>query len=195
MALARSGDALQSLTEEIVSNGGSAEFKVCDLANTSALGKMIEEIATSNGRLDVLVNNAGITKDGLILRMSDEDFEEVLNINLRAVFTACRAAARPMMRARYGRIVNIGSISGVTGNPGQANYAASKAAVIGLTKTIAKELGGKGITANVVAPGFIRTEMTNALGPGLEEEVAPRTAVKRLGEVEDVASAVSLGGL
>ena len=191
VALARSTDALESLAEEITSNGGSAEYKTCDISDTTALGELIEEIATTNGRLDVLVNNAGITRDGLILRMSDEEFEEVLNVNLRAIFVTCRAAARPMMRARYGRIVNIGSVSGVTGNPGQANYSAAKAGVIGLTKTIAKELGSKGITANVVAPGFIRTDMTNALGPALEEELAPRTAVKRLGEVEDIASAVS----
>ena len=191
VALARSTDALESLAEEITSNGGSAEYRTCDISDTTALGELIEEIATANGRLDVLVNNAGITRDGLILRMSEEEFEEVLNVNLRAIFVTCRAAARPMMRARYGRIVNIGSVSGVTGNPGQANYSAAKAGVIGLTKTIAKELGSKGITANVVAPGFIRTDMTNALGPGLEEELAPRTAVKRLGEVEDIASAVS----
>ena len=191
VALARSTDALESLAEEITSNGGSAEYRTCDISDTTALGELIEEIATANGRLDVLVNNAGITRDGLILRMSDEEFEEVLNVNLRAIFVSCRAAARPMMRARYGRIVNIGSVSGVTGNPGQANYSAAKAGVIGLTKTIAKELGSKGITANVVAPGFIRTDMTNALGPALEEELAPRTAVKRLGEVEDIASAVS----
>ena len=191
VALARSAAALESLVQEISSAGGSAEFRVCDLGDTTALGELVEEIATSSGRIDVLVNNAGITRDGLILRMSDEDFDQVLNIKLRAVGNSCRAAARPMMRARYGRIVNIGSVSGITGNPGQANYAAAKAGVIGRTKTIAKELGGKGITANVVAPGFIKTEMTTSLGPNLEEEVAPRTAVKRLGEVEDVASAVS----
>ena len=127
VALARSADALESLVQEISSAGGSAEFRVCDLGDTTALGELVEEIATSSGRIDVLVNNAGITRDGLILRMSDEDFDQVLNINLRAVFTSCRAAARPMMRARYGRIVNIGSVSGITGNPGQANYAALRA--------------------------------------------------------------------
>jgi 3-oxoacyl-[acyl-carrier protein] reductase len=191
VGLARSADALESLVEEISTAGGSAEFRICDIGDTTALGELIEEIASANGRIDVLVNNAGITRDGLILRMSDADFDEVINVNLRAVFAACRAASRPMMRARYGRIVNIGSVSGITGNPGQANYAAAKAGVIGLTKTIAKELGGKGITANVIAPGFIKTEMTNALGTSLEEEVVPRTAVKRLGEARDIASAVS----
>ncbi len=191
VALARSEDPLKSLVEEITSAGGTAEFKLCDVSSGGALGEAVEEISTTHERLDVLVNNAGITRDGLILRMSDEDFDDVINVNLKAVFTACRAAARPMMRGRYGRIVNIGSVSGVTGNPGQANYSAAKAGLAGLTKSIAKELGGKGITANIIAPGFIRTEMTNALGPALEQEIVPRIAVKRLGEVEDIASAVS----
>jgi 3-oxoacyl-[acyl-carrier protein] reductase len=171
--------------------GGSAEFRTCDISNTTALGDLIEEVASNNGRLDVLVNNAGITRDGLLLRMSDEDFDDVITVNLKAAFVACRAAARPMMRGRYGRIVNIGSVSGLTGIAGQANYAAAKAGLVGLTKSIAKELGGKGITANVVAPGFIKTDMTEGLGADLEAEIAPRTAVKRLGEVQDVASAVS----
>jgi 3-oxoacyl-[acyl-carrier protein] reductase len=191
VALARSEDPLKSLVEEITSAGGTAEFKLCDVSSGGELGEAVEEISTTHERLDVLVNNAGITRDGLILRMSDEDFDDVINVNLKAVFTACRAAARPMMRGRYGRIVNIGSVSGVTGNPGQANYSAAKAGLAGLTKSIAKELGGKGITANIIAPGFIRTEMTNALGPALEQEIVPRIAVKRLGEVEDIASAVS----
>lgn len=191
VALARSADPLESLVKEITSAGGTAEFKVCDISSDGALGEAVEEISTKHGRLDVLVNNAGITRDGLILRMSDEDFDDVINVNLKAVFTACRAAARPMMRGRYGRIVNIGSVSGITGNPGQTNYSAAKAALTGLTKSIAKELGGKGVTANIVAPGFIRTDMTDALGPALEQEIVPRIAVKRLGEVEDIASAVS----
>lgn len=191
VAVARSADALQALVEEIVSVGGSAEFRTCDISNTTALGDLIEEVASNNGRLDVLVNNAGITRDGLLLRMSDEDFDDVITVNLKAAFVACRAAARPMMRGRYGRIVNIGSVSGLTGIAGQANYAAAKAGLVGLTKSIAKELGGKGITANVVAPGFIKTDMTEGLGADLEAEIAPRTAVKRLGEVQDVASAVS----
>jgi 3-oxoacyl-[acyl-carrier protein] reductase len=191
VAVARSADALESLVEEVASHGHSAEFRTCDVSKTETLGELIEEIASTNGRLDVLVNNAGITRDGLILRMSDEDFDDVIGVNLKAAFVACRAAARPMMRGRYGRIVNIGSVSGLTGNPGQANYAAAKAGLVGLTKSIAKELGGKGITANVIAPGFIKTDMTEALGAAIEAEIAPRTAVKRIGEVSDIAAAVS----
>jgi 3-oxoacyl-[acyl-carrier protein] reductase len=137
------------------------------------------------------VNNAGITRDGLILRMSDEDFDAVITTNLRAAFRLCRAAARPMMRGRWGRMINIGSVVGVMGNPGQANYAAAKAGLIGMTKSIGKELGGKGITANVVAPGFIGTDMTNALPEQLVKEAVAKLPLKRLGLPEEIAHAVS----
>jgi 3-oxoacyl-[acyl-carrier protein] reductase len=137
------------------------------------------------------VNNAGITKDGLVMRMSDEDFDDVLNVNLRSAFIASRHVSRPMMRARFGRIINIGSVSGLMGNPGQTNYAASKAAMVGMSKSMAKELGSKGVTVNVVAPGFIKTDMTEMLGDELMKEVAPRIPVRRLGEPEEIANAVS----
>ena len=120
------------------------------------------DAAERHGRFDILVNNAGITRDDLLLRMSDEAWDEVIHVNLRSAFVACRAAVRPMMRGRFGRIINVGSVSGVMGNPGQANYAAAKAGMIGFTKTIGKEFAGKGVTANVVAPGFIATDMTDA---------------------------------
>ena len=191
MAIARSADPLETLVEEIREAGGKAEFRVCDIGQGNALGELVEEVAETAGRLDVLVNNAGITRDGLLLRMSDADFDDVINVNLRSTFVACRAAARPMMKVRYGRIINIGSVSGITGNPGQANYSAAKAGLIGLTKTVAKELGGKGITANVVAPGFIKTEMTEALIPHLEQEMTKRIATRRLGETSDISAAVS----
>ena len=123
--------------------------------------------------------------------MDDEDFDHVLHVNLRSAFVSCRAAARPMMRGRFGRIINIGSVSGLMGNPGQVNYAASKAALVGMTKSLAKELGSKGITANVVAPGFIQTDMSAALGDALKDEIAPRIPLRRLGEPEEIASAVS----
>ena len=163
----------------------------CDVGDGAALATAIEEVAERHGRLDIMVNNAGITRDGLILRMSDEDFDDVLRINLRSAFVACRTAARPMMRGRFGRIVNIGSVSGIMGNAGQANYAAAKAGLIGLTKSIAKELGGKGLTANVIAPGFIESDMTSALPAALREAVLPAIPLKRFGTGNDIAAAVS----
>ncbi len=191
VAVARSEDPLASLVEEIGEAGGSAEFRTCDVGAGNALGQLVEEIAETSGRLDVLVNNAGITRDGLLLRMSDEDFDDVISVNLRSIFSACRAAARPMMKGRFGRIVNVGSVSGISGNPGQANYAAAKAGLIGFTKSIAKELGAKGVTANVVAPGFVRTDMTESIVAGHEAEMAKRITVRRLGEPEDIAAAVA----
>lgn len=189
--VARSADALDTLRAEIESAGGSASVATCDLADGTAVNDLIESVVSDEGRLDILVNNAGITRDGLMLRMSDEDFDEVLNVNLRSVFIACRAAARPMMRGRFGRMINISSVTGLIGNPGQANYAAAKAGIIGMTKTIAKEFASKGVTANVVAPGFIQTEMTEALGSAVLEEAAKRIPLKRLGQGEDIAHAVS----
>ncbi len=191
VAVARSAEPLASLVEEITGNGGSAEFRTCDVGQGNALGELIEQVSETSGRLDVLVNNAGITRDGLLLRMSDEDFDQVINVNLRSIFSACRAAARPMMKGRYGRIVNVGSVSGISGNAGQANYAAAKAGLIGFTKSIAKELGGKGVTANVIAPGFVRTDMTESLLSSIEDEMTKRITVRRLGEPEDIAAAAS----
>jgi 3-oxoacyl-[acyl-carrier protein] reductase len=152
---------------------------------------MVEKVAEMHGRLDVLVNNAGITKDGLFLRMDDEDFDSVIATNLKGPFAATRAAARFVMRSKSGRIVNIGSVSGVVGNPGQANYAASKAGVIGLTKTVAKELAGKGVTCNVVAPGFISTEMTDVLNDKIKEGAKALIPLRRFGEPREIAAAVA----
>jgi 3-oxoacyl-[acyl-carrier protein] reductase len=160
------------------------------MSDGQAVQRMVEEVAEKHGRLDVLVNNAGITKDGLLMRMSDADWDEVQNVNLRSVFIACRAAARPMLRGKFGRIVNIGSVSGVSGNKGQANYSAAKAGLIGLTLSVAKELGAKGITANVVAPGFVETDMTAFLGEDDKKQVASHITVGRLGVPEDIAAAV-----
>ena len=141
----------------------AAEACPCDIGDGEALAKAVTDAAERHGRFDILVNNAGITRDDLLLRMSDDAWDEVIHVNLRSAFVACRAAVRPMMRGRFGRIINVGSVSGVMGNPGQANYAAAKAGMIGFTKTIGKEFAGKGVTANVVAPGFIATDMTDAL--------------------------------
>jgi 3-oxoacyl-[acyl-carrier protein] reductase len=191
VAVARNAAQLESLVSEIAADGGSAEARTCDLSDGAAVQKLVEDVAEAHGRLDILVNNAGITKDGLLMRMSDADFDEVLNVNLRSVFIACRAAARPMLRGKFGRVVNIGSVSGVEGNKGQVNYAAAKAGVIGLTKSVAKELGSKGVTANVVAPGFIETDMTAFLGPDDKKKVCEHITVGRLGVPEDIAAAVS----
>lgn len=191
VALARSMDKLNSVVDAIKADGGSAEAHSCDIANSAALAELIEKVADSHGRLDVIVNNAGITKDGLFLRMSDEDFQTVIDTNLKSAFVSCRAAARYLMRSKSGRVINIGSVSGVAGNAGQANYAASKAGLIGMTKSIAKELAGKGVTCNVVAPGFIQTDMTDVLPPQVKEKVLPMIPLKRFGVAEEIATAVA----
>ncbi|MFT3786858.1 MAG: 3-oxoacyl-[acyl-carrier-protein] reductase [Tepidisphaeraceae bacterium] len=189
--VARSLDKLNAVVEAIKSAGGSAEAHTCDIADATGLAACIEKIADAHGRLDVIVNNAGITKDGLFLRMSDEDFDTVLDTNLKSAFVACRAASRYVMRSKTGRVINIGSVSGVAGNAGQANYAASKAGLIGLTKSIAKELAGKGVTCNVIAPGFIQTDMTDVLPPQVKEKVLPLIPLKRFGVADEIAHAVS----
>jgi 3-oxoacyl-[acyl-carrier protein] reductase len=189
--VSRSEGPLNDLRHQIESAGGKASVRAVDVADSAAFAKCIEEIAGSLGRLDILVNNAGITKDGLILRMSDEDWASVIQTNLTSAFVAVRAAARAMMKGKFGRIVNIASTSGVVGNAGQANYAAAKAGLIGLSKTIARELGGKGVTCNVIAPGFIETDMTKDLPPEIKDGVLKMMAVKRLGTGEDIAAAVA----
>ncbi|MEY3022510.1 MAG: 3-oxoacyl-[acyl-carrier-protein] reductase FabG [Planctomycetota bacterium] len=161
------------------------------MGDGAAVTALVDGVVEAHGRLDVLVNNAGITRDTLLLRMTDEQWDEVINVNLRGIFVACRAALRPMMRGKFGRIVNIGSISGLTGNAGQANYAAAKAGIVGFTKTIAKEMGAKGITANVVAPGFIETDMTDVLGDAVKTAVLPNIPVKRFGQPAEIAAAVA----
>ena len=189
--VSRTVESLEQVRSAIQEAGGAAEVRPCDVGDGEAVAAMIEEVASSHGRLDILVNNAGMTRDGLILRMSDADFDDVINVNLRSAFIACRAAARPMMRGRFGRIVNIGSVTGLVGNAGQANYAAAKAGLVGMTKSIGKELGSKGITANVVAPGFIETDMTHALPQQLKDEVVKTIPARRFGAAEEIAHAVS----
>lgn len=191
VATARSADKLAAVVEAVRSGGGSAEAAAFDIGDFKAVEEQINRVAEAHGRLDVLVNNAGITRDGLFLRMDDEDFDAVVNVNLKSVFVACRTAARYIMRSKSGRIVNIGSVSGVVGNPGQANYSASKAGLIGLSKTIAKELAGKGVTCNVVAPGFITTEMTDVLNEKIKEGAKALIPLRRFGAPEEIASIVA----
>ena len=188
---ARSEGPLNDLKAQIESGGGSASVAVADVSDAKAIAEMIESVATKQGRLDILVNNAGVTRDGLMLRMSDEDWGTVIQTNLTSAFVACRAAARPMMKNRFGRIINISSTSGVVGNAGQANYAAAKAGLIGLSKTIARELGSKGITCNVIAPGFIETDMTKDLPQQVRDGVMNLMSVRRFGTPEDIAAATT----
>ncbi|MFT3686232.1 MAG: 3-oxoacyl-[acyl-carrier-protein] reductase [Phycisphaerales bacterium] len=188
---ARSEGPLNDLKHQIEAGGGKASALVADVADAKSLAGAVEKAAADAGRLDILVNNAGITKDGLILRMSDEDWAAVINTNLTSAFVACRAAARLMMKNRFGRIVNIASTSGLVGNAGQANYAAAKAGLVGLTKTIARELGSKGVTANVVAPGYVQTDMTENLPQEVKDHITALVQVKRLGTPEDIAAAVA----
>ncbi len=189
--VSRSEGPLNEVKAAIESAGGTADVLAVDVGDAKAFAAAVEGVATKHGRLDILVNNAGITKDTLILRMSDEDWDSVLDTNLKSAFVASRAAARSMMKGRFGRIVNIGSTSGVVGNAGQANYAAAKAGLMGLTKTIARELGSKGVTCNCIAPGFIQTDMTANLPDQVKEGVTAMMAVKRLGTPEDIAAAVA----
>jgi 3-oxoacyl-[acyl-carrier protein] reductase len=191
VAVARGADKLAGVVNAISAAGGSAEAIQCDVADPSAVGRMVEDVAEKHGRIDILVNNAGINRDTLLLRMDDQQFDEVINTNLKSVFVATRGAARYLMRAKAGRIINIGSVSGVIGNKGQANYAASKAALSGFTKTVARELAGKGVTANVVAPGFITTDMTGALPERVHEEVRKLIPLGRFGDPREIASVVA----
>lgn len=194
VAVARNADKLNQVVAEIAAKGQSAEAAVCDIGKPADFAQMIEQVAEKHGRLDVLVNNAGITRDDLILRMTDEAFDEVISTNLKSAFVAIRSAARPMMRIKGGvggRIINISSVSGVTGNAGQANYAASKAGLIGLSKSVAKELAKKNITCNVVAPGFITTDMTDVLPGQLKDNVKTLIPLQRFGNPEEIAGVVA----
>jgi 3-oxoacyl-[acyl-carrier protein] reductase len=162
----------------------------CDLRDRAAVGKLGEEAEKALGQVDILVNNAGITHDNLFMRMKDEEWDDVIAVNLTSVFVLIRTILRNMMRRRYGRIVNIASISGVLGNPGQPNYAASKAGLVGMTKSLAREVSARGITANCIAPGFISTPMTDALTPKQVEAIAAAIPAQKFGKPEDIAAAV-----
>jgi 3-oxoacyl-[acyl-carrier protein] reductase len=188
--LARSVDKLTETVDAIRAAGGTAEVFACDVTNAESVEKVVDAVVEKFGKLHIVVNNAGITKDTLIPRMSDEDWDSVINTNLRGTFLFTRAATRVMMSQRYGRIINISSVSGLMGNPGQANYSASKAGVIGMTRTVSKELAGRKVTVNAICPGFIETEMTGALGDTILDEVKKRIPAKRIGKAEEIAGAV-----
>lgn len=176
--------------EEVSRRGGKALAIQSDFADSSSPAVAVEAVVKQFGRLDVLVNNAGLTRDTLVMRMSEADWDVVLQTNLKAAFLACKAALRPMLRQKYGRIVNVSSLAGVAGNAGQANYSASKAGLIGLTKALAKEVGSRNITVNAVAPGFITTELTSGLPADLLERARQAAAIQRIGTPADVAPAI-----
>jgi 3-oxoacyl-[acyl-carrier protein] reductase len=187
----RSAEDAHSVADQITSSGGSAVLVQGDLSSKDGAKAVATEASEKLGGLEVLVNNAGITKDGLVVRMKDEDWDAVLETNLAAPFALIRTALRGMMGAKWGRIVNVSSVVGLMGNPGQANYIASKAGLIGLTKAIAKEYGSKGITCNAVAPGFISSDMTDKLPENVRESYLSSIPAGRFGNPEDVAAVVA----
>ena len=184
-------DAARAATEELAGRGRQIEAIAADIATADGAGAAIEAAMQRLGQLDVLVNNAGITRDTLLMRMSDEDWDDVLTTNLKGAFLSSKAAIRPMLRQRSGRIVNVSSVVGQVGNAGQANYAAAKAGLIGFTKSLAKEVGSRGITVNAIAPGFIETRMTASLPDETKAAILERTPLGRFGTPEDVAGAVA----
>ena len=188
--LAVSGSDIEKLENFRSGLGGDHVALPCNLSDGAAVDELVPQaVEALGGKLDILVNNAGVTRDNLLMRMKDEEFEEVIRINLEAAFRLMRAAARPMMKARFGRIISITSVVGVTGNPGQANYVASKAALIGMTKAVAQELASRGITVNAVAPGFMASAMTDALNEQQRESILSRIPLGAMGSGDDIGAA------
>jgi 3-oxoacyl-[acyl-carrier protein] reductase len=190
-AVARSEEALRETVETLRTAGGAAEPFALDVADSAAAEAAVEKIAARFGQIDILVNNAGVTRDGLLMRMKSEDWDTVIDTNLKGAFNLTKPVGRLMVRQRSGRIVNISSVIGLMGNAGQANYAASKAGLIGFSKSVAKEFASRGITCNVVCPGFIETDMTKDLGEDLRKKLLERIPLQRLGQPGDVAGTVA----
>ena len=188
--LAVSGSNVEKLENFRSGLGGDHVALPCNLSDGAAVDELVPQaVEALGGKLDILVNNAGVTRDNLLMRMKDEEFEEVIRINLEAAFRLMRAAARPMMKARFGRIISVTSVVGVTGNPGQANYVASKAGLIGMTKAVAQELASRGITVNAVAPGFMASAMTDALNDQQRESILSRIPLGAMGSGDDIGAA------
>ena len=186
------GDKLRGFREQLNSEIGGDHVEItCDLSNTTQVEELIPATLDTLGGIDILVNNAGITRDGLAMRMKDEDWHQVVSVNLEAAFRLMRASARPMMKARFGRIINITSVVGHTGNPGQMNYCAAKAGLTGMTKSFAQEVASRGITANCVAPGFIATPMTSALDEKQAESINARIPMGKMGAGDDIGAAAA----
>ena len=188
--IARNSDQLLAVKETIISNGGIAESIAGDVSNLNSISEIVTNTIDKWGRIDILVNNAGIARDNIIMRMKEDDWDSVMNINLKGSFNGIKSVARPMIKNKAGRIINITSVIGQIGNAGQSNYAASKAGIMGLTKSMAKELGSRNITVNAVAPGYITTDMTNELNDEEKEQLKSSIPLERLGTPDDVANLV-----
>ena len=188
--IARNSDQLVAVKETIISNGGIAESIAGDVSNLNSISEIVTNTIDKWGRIDILVNNAGIARDNIIMRMKEDDWDSVMNINLKGCFNGIKSVARPMIKNKTGRIINITSVIGQIGNAGQSNYAASKAGIMGLTKSMAKELGSRNITVNAVAPGYITTDMTNELNDEVKEQMKSSIPLGRLGTPDDVANLV-----
>ncbi len=188
----RNQERAEAAVKGIREAGGAAHAFAADIANTESVEAAFKAALDQLGRVDILVNNAGLTRDGLFMRMSDEQWGEVINTNLGGAFRCCRSVARPMMKARYGRIVNVSSVVGLMGNAGQVNYSASKAGLLGMTRSLARELASRGVTVNAVCPGFIETDMTAVLPEAARAELMSKIPLGRLGAPEDVAEVIAL---
>ncbi len=186
----RSRDEAEAVAKEIRARGGEAKSVGADVGSDDAVAGLFQEVESSLGPVEILINSAGITRDGLLLRMKVTDWDDVLATNLRSVFLCTKAALRPMVKARWGRVISVTSVAGISGNAGQANYSAAKAGIIGFTKAVAKEVGSRGITVNAIAPGFIETDMTAELDDATRAEVQRRVSVGRFGTPQEIASAV-----
>ena len=184
-------DAAQAVVDEIIAKGGSASHIQADVSDEAQAQKLIKDTTTAHGKIDILVNNAGITRDNIIMMMKSDDFDAVINTNLRSTWLCAKAAVRSMMGKRYGRIINITSVSGIMGQAGQTNYSASKAGIIGFTKALAREVASRGITVNAVAPGFVLTDLTKDLPEELTAQLNSFIPLGRWGEAQDVANAVA----
>lgn len=188
ICVSRNEDTLNVVADGIKSNGGSASVTAINVSNLEEFQNLIKDTTDTYGSVDILVNNAGITRDTLIVRMSEEDWDTVIDVNLKGAFNGIKAVTRTMMKQRFGRIINISSVVGLTGNAGQVNYAASKAGLIGLTKATAKEIGSRGITVNCIAPGYIATDMTNQMDDKAKDLLISQIPLGRIGSPDDIAA-------
>ena len=184
-------EAAQKTVDEITATGGQAQKYKCSVNDSESVKVMIDEIIKEFGRIDILVNNAGITQDGLMLRMTDEDFDRVIDVNLKGTFNCTKYVSKYMLKQKSGKIINISSVVGLSGNAGQVNYSASKAGMIGITKSAAKELSSRGITVNAVAPGYVDTDMTKVLSDNIRNEILKNIPLQRMGNVEDISNCVA----